>query len=32
MTFGDFQILPGDRAIVFCLPEAIGEVEKLFNN
>ncbi len=32
MTFGDFQIQPGDRAIVFCLPEAIGEVEKLFNN
>jgi len=32
MTFGDFQIQPGDRAIVFCLPEAISDVEKLFNN
>ena len=32
MTFGDFQILKGDRVIVFCLPESIGEVEKLFNN
>lgn len=32
MTFGDFQILKGDRVIVFCLPEAIGDVEKLFNN
>ena len=32
MTFGDFQIEKGDRAIVFCLPEAISEVEKLFNN
>ena len=31
MTFGDFVIQPGDRAIVFCLPEAISEVEKLFN-
>jgi iron(III) transport system permease protein len=31
MTFGDFQIQPGDRAIVFCLPEAISDVEKLFN-
>ncbi len=32
MTFGDFQIIKGDRVIVFCLPESIGEVEKLFNN
>lgn len=32
MTFGDFNILPGDRAIVFCLPDAISRVEKLFNN
>ncbi len=31
MTFGDFQILPGDKAVVFCLPEAINKVEKLFN-
>ncbi|OIQ37952.1 MAG: Trk system potassium transport protein TrkA [Bacteroidetes bacterium MedPE-SWsnd-G1] len=30
MTFGDFQILPGDKAVVFCLPEAISDVEKLF--
>ncbi|NIJ43645.1 trk system potassium uptake protein TrkA [Wenyingzhuangia heitensis] len=32
MTYGDFTILPGDRAIVFCLPDAISEVEKFFNN
>ncbi|MBL4745562.1 MAG: Trk system potassium transporter TrkA [Flavobacteriaceae bacterium] len=31
MTFGDFQILPDDKAVVFCLPEAIHKVEKLFN-
>lgn len=31
MTFGDFIIQPGDRAIVFCLPEEIPQVEKLFN-
>ncbi len=31
MTFGDFQIKSGDKAVVFCLPEAINEVEELFN-
>ena len=31
MTFGNFQILSGDKAVVFCLPEAIHKVEKLFN-
>ncbi|MDP2068356.1 MAG: Trk system potassium transporter TrkA [Lutibacter sp.] len=31
MTFGDFQILAGDKAVVFCLPEAINKVENLFN-
>lgn len=31
MTFGDFQIIEGDKAVVFCLPEAIDDVEKLFN-
>ena len=31
MTFGDFQILAGDKAVVFCLPESIHKVEKLFN-
>lgn len=30
MSFGDFQINPGDKAIVFCLPEAISTVEDLF--
>lgn len=30
MSFGDFQIESGDKAIVFCLPEAISEVEDLF--
>lgn len=32
MTYGEFQAQAGDRAIVFCLPSAIQEVEKLFNN
>jgi len=31
MSFGDFTIKPGDRAIVFCLPDAIAGVENLFN-
>lgn len=31
MTFGDFQIKAGDKAVVFCLPESIHKVEKLFN-
>lgn len=31
MTTGDFQIEAGDKAVVFCLPEAIHKVEKLFN-
>lgn len=31
MTFGDFQIKSGDKAIIFCLPEAITTVEDLFN-
>jgi trk system potassium uptake protein TrkA len=31
MSFGDFQIKNGDKAIVFCLPEAISIVEELFN-
>ncbi len=30
MTYGDFQIIAGDKVVVFCLPEAIGKVEKLF--
>ena len=30
MSFGDFQIREGDKAIVFCLPEAISTVEDLF--
>ncbi len=30
MSFGDFQIEAGDKAIVFCLPEAINTVEDLF--
>lgn len=30
MSFGDFQIQSGDKAIVFCLPEAIHIVEDLF--
>ena len=32
MSFGDFQIIAGDRAIVFCLPEAISTVEELFKS
>jgi trk system potassium uptake protein TrkA len=31
MTFGNFQIEAGDKAVVFCLPEAIHKVERLFN-
>ncbi|MDP3353845.1 MAG: Trk system potassium transporter TrkA [Flavobacteriaceae bacterium] len=30
MTFGDFQLQAKDKIIVFCLPEAIPELEKLF--
>ena len=30
MTFGDFQIIAGDKAVVFCLPESINDVEELF--
>jgi trk system potassium uptake protein TrkA len=30
MSFGSFQIKTGDRAIVFCLPEAISTIEELF--
>ena len=30
MTFGDFQIVAKDKAVVFCLPDAISEVEELF--
>jgi len=32
MSFGDFQIEAGDKAIVFCLPEAISSVEELFKS
>ena len=31
MTYGTFLIEPGDKVVMFCLPEAISEVEKLFN-
>lgn len=31
MSFGDFQIQSGDKAIIFCLPEAISTIEDLFN-
>ena len=30
MSYGDMQIQSGDKVIVFCLPEAISTVEKLF--
>ena len=30
MSFGDFQLQGGDKAIIFCLPEAISMVEDLF--
>jgi len=32
MSFGNFQIQQGDKAIVFCLPEAISIVEDLFKH
>ncbi len=31
MTFGDFQIVPGDKVIVFTLLDAIHEVEEFFH-
>lgn len=31
IVHGDFQIQSGDKVIVFCLPEAIGTIEDLFN-
>ena len=31
MSFGNFQLQSGDKAIVFCLQEAISTVEDLFN-
>jgi len=31
MTFGEFQIIAGDRVIVFSLQDAIHEVEEMFN-
>jgi len=31
MAIGDMQIQTGDKVIVFCLPEAIHTVERLFN-
>ena len=30
MTFGDFQIEAGDKVVIFCLPDAISDVERLF--
>lgn len=32
MSYGDFHIQSGDKAIVFCLPEAISTVEELFKS
>ena len=32
MSFGNFQIQTGDKAIVFCLPEAISIVEEIFKS
>jgi len=31
IVHGEFQIQSGDKVIVFCLPEAIGNIEDLFN-
>lgn len=31
MVNGNMQIIDGDKVIVFCLPESIGIVERLFN-
>lgn len=31
IVHGEFQIQSGDKVIVFCLPEAIGSIEDLFN-
>jgi trk system potassium uptake protein TrkA len=32
MTYGDFQIQPGDKVIIFALQEAVHKVEDLFIN
>jgi trk system potassium uptake protein TrkA len=31
IAVGDFQIEVGDKVVVFCLPEAIHKVDKLFH-
>ena len=31
MTFGDFQILKGDKVIVFSLQDAVHDIEEMFN-
>jgi len=31
ITMGDFQAQPGDKLVVFCLPEAVKKVESFFN-
>ena len=30
IALGNFQIKPGDRAVICCLPHSIGKVEKMF--
>lgn len=30
IALGDFRILPGDRAVICCLPRSINKVEKMF--
>lgn len=31
IALGDFQIMEGDRVVVCCLPNSIGDIEKLFS-
>lgn len=30
IALGDFKILPGDRAVICCLPHSINKIEKMF--
>jgi trk system potassium uptake protein TrkA len=30
IALGDFEILPGDRVLVCCLPKSISKIERLF--
>lgn len=31
VTLGDFHVKPGDRVVVFCMPESLAEIESFFS-